>query len=198
MSVIFAMCLYSFSMSITPGPVNLITLSTGINHGFRYALPFISGASIGFALLLYCIGLGFNQMFDEYSHIMQVLGICGSLFICYIGYKIASSTSDLQINKTEYPTFFHGLLLQWLNPKAWIASLAGISAFNLTGSSNQLLMFVSIYFAICYLSISSWAFMGTKISALLYKPKHLRIFNIMMGVSLIGVSMYLLFSQIYA
>jgi len=196
MSVIFAMCLYSFSMSITPGPVNLITLTTGINHGFKNALPFVSGASIGFALLLYCIGLGFNQMFNEYSFLMEIFGICGSVFICYIGYKIAISTPDIQISKTEYPTFLHGFVLQWLNPKAWIASIAGIAAFNLADSSNQLIMFVSIYFAICYLSISTWAFMGTKISALLYKPKHLRIFNIMMGLSLIGVSFYLMFSQI--
>lgn len=196
MSVIFAMCLYSLSMSITPGPVNLITLTTGINHGFKNALPFVSGASSGFALLLYCIGLGFNQIFNEYSFLIEVFGLLGSIFIGYIGYKIAVSTPKIQMGKNEYPTFVHGVALQWLNPKAWIASIAGISAFNLAGSNNQLITFVSIYFTICYLSISIWAFIGAKFSALLSKPKHLRIFNIIMGVSLIGVSFYLMFSQI--
>jgi threonine/homoserine/homoserine lactone efflux protein len=62
MSVIFAMCLFSLSMSISPGPVNLITLSTGVNHGFKNAMPFVSGATLGFTLLLLMVGLGLGGL----------------------------------------------------------------------------------------------------------------------------------------
>ena len=53
MTLIFAMCSFALSMSISPGPVNLVTLSSGINHGFLRTLPFVAGASIGFSLLLF-------------------------------------------------------------------------------------------------------------------------------------------------
>ena len=43
MSMIFAMCSFALSMSISPGPVNLLTLSSGINHGFLRTLPFVAG-----------------------------------------------------------------------------------------------------------------------------------------------------------
>ncbi|EPP7098025.1 LysE family transporter, partial [Klebsiella michiganensis] len=43
-------------MSISPGPVNMVIISSGANHGFRKTLPFISGATTGFTLLLILVG----------------------------------------------------------------------------------------------------------------------------------------------
>lgn len=40
MTLLLAIALYAFSMSITPGPVNMILFSTGANHGFKKAIPF--------------------------------------------------------------------------------------------------------------------------------------------------------------
>lgn len=196
MSVIIAMCLYSLSMSISPGPVNLITLSTGVNHGFRSAIPFVSGASIGFALLLFAVGAGFNQLALQYQSIMNIFGLLGSAFIGYLGFKIASSKPDICIEKAVRPTFYQGVILQWLNPKAWIASMAGISAFNLAGSTEQLMQFVVLYFVICYASIACWALLGTKLTGLLKSPLSLVMFNALMGGSLILIAVYLVVMQI--
>ncbi len=196
MSVILAMCLYALSMSITPGPVNLITLSIGVNTGFKSAMPFVSGAGIGFGLLLYAVGLGFHQLVLQFALLMQVLGLLGCAFIGYTGYKIIRSSAQLQLKNTQRPGFVQGFVLQWLNPKAWIASVAGISAFGLADSHTQLLLFVSLYFMICYLSISTWALMGAKISGLLTMTAHLRRFNRLMGSSLIVVALYLVFAQV--
>ena len=52
MSLIIAMCLFAVSMSISPGPVNLVTFSSGLNYGFVPTLPFVAGAALGFAVLL--------------------------------------------------------------------------------------------------------------------------------------------------
>ena len=153
MSVLLAMCLFSFSMSISPGPVNLITLSTGVNHGFKKALPFVSGATIGFSFLLLAVGLGLDQAAAKYPQILKVLSIGGILILAYIGYQIAFSLPTIDASSKAKPSFFQGVLLQWCNPKAWVACLAGVSAFNLTASVLKLLAFVGIYFLICYVSI---------------------------------------------
>jgi len=52
MSILIAMCIFSLTMSISPGPMNMVIVSSGANHGVRWTMPFVSGATIGFTLLL--------------------------------------------------------------------------------------------------------------------------------------------------
>ena len=40
---LFHFLLFAFSQIATPGPANMIMLSTGAKYGFRNALPFVSG-----------------------------------------------------------------------------------------------------------------------------------------------------------
>ena len=200
MSLIFAMCLFSLSMSISPGPVNMIALSTGVNYGFRRAVPFVSGATIGFSILLFAVGLGINGLgsglenASSYtSQFFQLLKYAGALFIAYTGFKIITSNSEIKTQNTDLSSsFFHGFILQWLNPKAWIACISGVTAFNLQ-ALNELTLFVSLYFIICYISVGSWALAGSRIAPVLSDTRKLRIFNILTGGILVIVALYLMF-----
>jgi threonine/homoserine/homoserine lactone efflux protein len=181
-------------MSISPGPVNLVALTTGLNNGFRFALPFVSGAAVGFALLLLALGLGVGSIASSYPLFLSVLGYGGSIFIFYMGYKI--TTADLTVNQTSKTSssFVHGVVLQWLNPKAWIAGVAGIGAFELE-ELYPLLQFVTTYFIICYASIACWALVGEKMNLVLNQATKLKIFNVVMGSLLMLVATYLLAIQ---
>lgn len=131
MSLFLAMCTFSLVMSITPGPVNLIIVNSGINNGLKKTFAFISGATIGFTLLLLLIGLGLNTFIAKQSSLFTYLSIGSSLFIIYIGYKIIKIKENIDIynNEEKTPYFYEGFLIQWLNPKAWIASISGVSLF---------------------------------------------------------------------
>ncbi|WP_163334550.1 LysE family translocator, partial [Klebsiella aerogenes] len=130
MTLILAMFLFSLTMSISPGPVNMVIISSGASYGFRRTFPFVSGATIGFTLLLIVIGFGFYASIEKYPLFFKYLNVAGSAFIIYIGYKIASSRSELSLTKSEAPSFTQGFLLQWLNPKAWIACASGVVLFS--------------------------------------------------------------------
>jgi hypothetical protein len=39
MSLILAMFMFALTMSISPGPVNMVIISSGANHGFRKRSP---------------------------------------------------------------------------------------------------------------------------------------------------------------
>ncbi len=196
MSIIFAMCLFSLSMSVSPGPVNLICLSSGVNYGFRQSIPFISGATIGFTLLLLLVGLGIGSVGAQSPLFLQILSYAGSAFIAYMGFKVMTSNSDISVESQNRPTFYQGFAFQWINPKAWVACLAGVSAFGLGEAPLLLLVFITLYFVICYASISAWALVGSKISRVLQSPKKLMMFNRLMGGSLIGVAGYLVLVQV--
>ena len=193
MSVLIAMSVFSFSMSISPGPVNLIALTSGLNYGFWRSVPFVSGATIGFTLLLFLIGFGIGTLPSNYTQSLEYLSYFGCGFILYMGVKIFS-VNPQGIKGAEFndiPSFTQGIFMQWLNPKAWMACLAGCSAFNVHSSNEVLATFVGIYFLICYLCIGCWSFLGEKMSVYLKSKFRISIFNKVMGGMLCLIAIYL-------
>jgi len=195
MSLLIAMVSFSLAMSISPGPVNMIILSSAVNYGVGKTFSFVSGGTIGFILLLLFIGLGFAKVIDLYPYFLKYLAIAGSLFIVYMGYLTATSKQELAVKENKQPTFIQGFLLQWLNPKAWIACLAGVSLFSAPNSHQQFLIFSLVYFIVCYLSLFSWSVLGHKVAILLNNPLKLKLFNQLMGGLLIVTACFLLYSQ---
>jgi threonine/homoserine/homoserine lactone efflux protein len=197
MPLLLTMVSFSLAMSISPGPVNIIILSSGANYGIRKTFSFVSGATIGFTLLLLFIGLGFFKIIELYPSFLKYLAIAGSLFIVYMGYLVATSKSELTVTKNKKPTFIQGFLLQWLNPKAWIACVAGVSLFSDPNNHLGFLTFSLIYFLVCYASLFSWSLLGGKVTILLNSKAKLDIFNQLMGALLIITACFLLYSQLH-
>ena len=196
LATILAMISLSFVMSISPGPVNIMIISSGINKGFKRTFLFISGATIGFTLLLVFIAFGFSTVLLDYPLFLDYLSVFGAIFIIYMGYKIASSSTNikLEINNTNLK-FYEGFLLQWLNPKAWVACVSGVSMFS--SSKTSLLVFVIIYFLVCYLSLCFWGLLGQKATIFLNTNLRLKIFNILMGSILIILAISLIVINIF-
>jgi threonine/homoserine/homoserine lactone efflux protein len=195
MSLLIAMFSFSLAMSISPGPVNMVIVSSGASYGVRKTFSFVSGATIGFTLLLLFLGLGFYKVIDLYPSILKYLAIAGSFFIVYMGYLIVLSKPELDIKEQKQPTFIQGFLLQWLNPKAWIACVAGVSLFSVPDSNQLFLTFSLVYFITCYFSLFFWSVLGNKVTILLNSEFKLKIFNQLMGGLLIITACFLLYSQ---
>jgi threonine/homoserine/homoserine lactone efflux protein len=196
MTQIIAMCVFSLTMSITPGPVNMTIVASGATYGFKRTIPFVSGATIGFILLLLILGLGFMQVIVTYPVFLKYMSISGSIFILYISYKISISIPEMSIHSQKCPNFTEGFLLQWLNPKAWLACVAGISLFADDKSLSPLFLFVTLYLLICYVSLASWALLGDRLSSVLGTKTRLRIFNCTMALMLSSCAVYLLYTAI--
>lgn len=195
MSTVFAMFSFSLVMSISPGPVNMIIISSGINNGFKKTFSFISGATIGFTLLLVFIAFGFSKIIEQFPIFLTYLAFFGSSFIIYMGYKIITSKVSLEIDNRlkKVPKFYEGFLLQWLNPKAWVACVSGVSLFS--SSETILITFITIYFLICYIGLSFWGILGDKITIYFKTKKSLQLLNLSMGSLLIFTAIYLFYIQ---
>ena len=195
MSLLLAMFSFSLAMSISPGPVNMIIASSGASYGIRKTFSFVSGATIGFTLLLVFIGLGFHKIVSQYPSFLTYLALAGSIFIIYMGYMIASSKPEINIEKQNRPKFLQGFLLQWLNPKAWMACVAGVSLFSSPDSHSLFLTFSLIYFLVCYLALFSWSVLGDKATVILNSEFRINLFNKMMGGLLMATACFLLYVQ---
>jgi len=191
MTLLFAMATFALALSISPGPVNMITLASGLHNGIWRTLPFVTGATTGFTALLYVIGVGGFALLQSYPVIMQVMNVGGTLFILYIGWKLICAGGTLDTQKITQPKFIEGVLLQWLNPKAWIACVSGVAAFVSGEGLGTIGVFCSIYFVLCYLGVGFWAVVGVTAQNLLNTEQKVRGFNRLMGLSLCAVAVYL-------
>ena len=182
-------------MAITPGPNNLIALSTGVNYGFKRAMPFTFGVVVGFNLLLAVVGFGIGTVAAESEVFLEVLGYAGIAFMTYMSYKIATAPTTINTQSEKQAGFMHGVMFQWINPKAWTACLGGIGAFNLAGNMQGLLSYISVSFGVVLFSVGLWAYMGSKITRFLATEKNHKIFNYVMGASLFAVAIYVLIME---
>jgi len=194
-AVIFAMFSFSLATSISPGPVNMMVISSSISYGIKKTMPFILGATIGFTLLLALIGLGLINIFGKHTVLVDYFEIAGASFIIYLGYKIATSTPTLSTKNYDKKTlkFYEGFLLQWLNPKAWVVCVSGVSMF--VSDNSTFVLFVFMFFVVCYFSLFSWGFLGQKAIILLNSSKKIKIFNYFMGGILIVSALVLILTN---
>lgn len=192
MTALVAMFIYAFSMAITPGPNNVIALSTGVNYGFKKALPFGLGVMVGFNILLTVVGFGIGAVIADNALFMEILGYAGTAFMIYMAYKIATAPTTVNTKNDKEAGFIHGVLFQWINPKAWTACLGGVGAFNLAGNTAGLLSYIGISALVVFFSVSVWAYMGSKITKFLESEKNHKYFNYTMGAALFCVAIYVL------
>jgi threonine/homoserine/homoserine lactone efflux protein len=113
-----------------------------------------------------------------------------------MGYRIAFSKPELEISKKNAPKFYEGFLLQWINPKAWIACVSGASIFSSSESYGPFLTFTIIYFMVCYIALGIWAILGDKVSYFLKDHSRLRLLNFTMGLLLMITAGYLCYGSV--
>jgi threonine/homoserine/homoserine lactone efflux protein len=193
MSMLISMAAFALASSISPGPVNIVALSSGAQFGFRASLPHVSGATVGFTVLLLMIGLGVHELSSHWPFLARVIQWAGVAFLLFLAYKLAVDNGTLGAGKqVKGPSFLYGAAMQWLNPKAWLASLAGMGAYAANGADLLIWQFAGVYFVVCYGSIACWAYAGTCLRSYLQVPARVRVFNRAMALLLAGSAVYLL------
>lgn len=177
--------LYMISMTITPGPNNLMLTASGANYGYWRTLPHILGIMFGCLVLFSAIALGLGLLFERYPLFQMLLKVAGSAYLLYLAWKIASAPPpDLSVRGTGRPlTFWQAVAFQFANPKAWVMGLALMAGF-LPADGNtwwNALLLAGFAELIALPCISLWAGFGMAIARYIRSPRSWRIFNVSMG-----------------
>ncbi|EXF44034.1 amino acid transporter LysE [Pseudomonas sp. BAY1663] len=188
-----SMAAFALASSITPGPVNLVALNCGARFGFRASTRHVLGATVGFTLLLLSIGLGLYALLERAPILMRGIQWGGVAFLLYMAYRLAVDDGRLEPGQADGgPSLLDGALMQWLNPKAWLASVAGMGLFAANDDVLRVWLFAGLYFLICYASIACWAWAGSFLSRYLQQAARVRWLNRAMALLLAGSALYLL------
>ncbi len=189
--LISALALFAFVSSITPGPNNLMLMSSGLNYGFRMTLPHLLGVAIGFTLMVVLVGLGVMTLFDSFPMSYQILKVLSIAYLLYLAGKIAlSSNADANsFSKSKPMTFIQAALFQWVNPKAWTMALTAITIYAPSRNLAAILLVALVFGLVNLPCVSLWVATGKRMQVILKEPKHLRAFNVTMALLLV-MSLY--------
>ncbi len=194
-AILLPLITFAIASTGTPGPNNIMLTASGANFGYRRSLPHIFGIQFGFPSMVLAVGLGLGQVFTAYPGLHQVLKYVGSAYLLFLAWKIATAARPKSATHEAKPfTFMQAALFQWVNPKAWIMSVAALTAYT-TGEGSyvlEALLVAGVFFAVSFPLISLWCLFGALIGRWLTSQKALMVFNGIMS-ALIVASIALLY-----
>lgn len=194
MSLWLSMAAFALAASISPGPVNIVALSSGAQFGLAAGQRHVLGATLGFVLLLLFTGFGLRQVLQQQPALIDLVRWAGMLFLLYLAWKLAMDEGRIDTAvATRPPSFVRGAAMQWLNPKAWLAAVAGMGAFVANGEALLIWSFALIYCVVCYLSVAAWVYAGAFLAGYLRSRARVRVFNRLMAALLAGCALSLLY-----
>ena len=126
---LFHFLLFAFSQVATPGPANMIMLATGAKYGFRKALPFVFGVIVGKQIIIWPIGFGLLLLNKDYPYIFIFFKYISAGYILWLAWRIANMRISTKTSNKTAPSFFSGLVVHPINPKAWALITTGFTNF---------------------------------------------------------------------
>ena len=177
---------YTFVMSITPGPNNVMLTASGAHFGFRRTLPHILGIGVGFMVQLLAVCAGLSALFARWPALQSALGWVGAAYLLYLGWRMLSQADPEARDSRRPVSFLEAAMFQFLNPKAWVMTLTAATLF-LPQEPGLLLRggyMAGIMEGIGLPCMAAWALFGSSLRALLAAPRGRLAFNIAMALAL--------------
>jgi threonine/homoserine/homoserine lactone efflux protein len=193
--LLIAFVVFAAVMFFTPGPNNIMVLSSGLTYGFRRTVPHIAGITIGFAFMVGAVGLGLGTVFIAYPVLQTILKYAGAAYLIYLAVVIALSkpVTPGQDNRRGPMTFWGAAMFQWVNVKGWVMVIGTITAYaGIASFPWNIAIQVVLSLMLGAVSISTWTLAGSSLRSFMTSPRAVRAFNIVMAVLLLA-SLYPVF-----
>jgi threonine/homoserine/homoserine lactone efflux protein len=183
-----AFLLFAFTSAVTPGPNNVMILTSGLNFGVRRSIPHLLGVVLGFPTMLVILGFFLGFVFVRYPAVHFVIKVCGIVYLLYLAWKIAGAQpGKVGDNRGSPLTFVQSALFQWINPKGLIMATGAIATYTSTNANQflQVLVIALTFVISTFICNGSWLVFGASLKHLLAEPRHMRTFNRLMAVLLV-------------
>ncbi|MDD7997515.1 cysteine/O-acetylserine transporter [Kosakonia radicincitans] len=192
-TIISGFLTYTLITALTPGPNNILALSSVNQYGFRRSLRTLAGMSAGFLVLMLACGFLTYSLISILPSATRWLVWAGAAYILWLAWKIANSSTATSDDATKPLSFWISFWLQFANVKIILYGITALSAFVLPYTQNVLwVTAVSILLAIIGCSGNLvWALAGHMFQSLF--RKHGRLVNRILALLLIYCAVRMFF-----
>jgi len=183
----FPLILFGIATAFTPGPNNILSSYSGFNFGFKKTIPLMLGVILGWTTMLTVMASGLIIVFQKYIFLQSIIKILGTIFLIYLAYKIAISSTNESENIKKPVLFFDTFLFQFINPKGVMVAMIAVSTF-IDVQNNYLrdaTIVIITYFFMAVFSVSSWCLLGKYLRKFATSKNFIKKFNYIMSFLLI-------------
>ena len=183
------------SVAFSPGLIIALIVNEAVQKGRKNALQVAYGAAAGAIGITIITAAVITYIFSLIPEILTFIYIFGIIYIVYKGIKTIQDKGDSP-KVLGSASFLSGFKINLANPKMWVFYLSVLPLF-ITDESNIfssliflgiVTIFINLFADISYALLSSYLFKNSTTKVKMY-------INIISGVSLIGIGIYLFFSR---
>ncbi len=168
----------------TPGPGNILALSTAASHGWKRGLPLCLGIFCGYfvvqgicALLVFWLG-------SNVPNILWILKYIGVAYIIWLAIHIAKSTYSDSASQSN-TSFTQGFLLQFVNVKIYLFGVTALVGFVVGYSTDLSVLLITEIFIAAIGTIATLVWIGFGVTIQRVYQKHFKKANLIFALSLI-------------
>jgi len=179
-----------FFLLITPGPGVLSTAGVGSAFGAKAGYRYVFGLFLGTNLVALAVVTGLAGLLLAQPGLRTILMYASVLYLLYLAAKIALAGSSIAfIESIKPPGIVDAILLQAINPKAYVVNTALFTGFEFAHASllsETLWKFFLINLIWIPIHLL-WLWAGIGLQQLNLPAKWQRAINILMACSLLMV-----------
>lgn len=176
--------IYCIVVTFTPGPSNIVILTSVGQVGPRKTMEYVWGATVAFGLLLAVSALLNHVLAEVLPGILHVMQIVGSVYMIYLAYQVYKMGST-ETGSKQVTGFLNGLIMQFVNPKVILFTFTVIPSYVLPYYDSTMItfLFVIIITIIGFFAYSSWVVFGSVFRTLL--NRHQKAVSMLMALFLL-------------
>ncbi|WP_435751558.1 LysE family translocator [Thauera sp. AutoDN2] len=183
---------YVATMSVTPGPNNIMLAASGVNFGFRRTLPHLLGVSVGNSVQVLIVASGLAWVMAWLDALRLPLVVVGCGYLLWLALRQARAGQPGRGGRVEPLGFVAAALFQWVNPKAWMMVLNVAILFlprdaDWMTAAGLALLCMSVNLP----CITVWAVAGARLRTWLQQPAALMAFNYTMAALLAATALWI-------
>ncbi len=185
--LLIALASFCLAASITPGPNNMMLLSSGATFGLRRTLPHMVGISGGCAVMVLLLGWSLGGLAERLPGLYPALHVVSTAYLLWLAWRIATSSGPHESARRGGPLrVVDAAAFQWVNPKAWAMVLGAVGTFARPGHmATDVPVIALVLVGVGFPCIALWAGSGSALKRWLRHPRALRAFNVSAAMLLV-------------
>ncbi len=196
-SELSALLLLATATSFTPGPNTTLSTALAANRGLRGAMHFVLAVPVGWGLLFTLSAVGLGSLVMALPTLRWAIVLGGVGYMLWLARRLWGSGQLSPSDRSRMDvSFVQGVLLQFLNIKAWMLALSVVAGW-VAGHANAVERYFVVLPLMLFFAFSSnlsYALVGSVLRHWLAQGQRLLAFNRCMAVVLTATAGWIVWS----
>ncbi|SDG46284.1 LysE family translocator [Pelagibacterium luteolum] len=127
-TMLAAFFLAAVTAYFSPGPNNLMLMTSSAKFGLAATMPHAIGIIFGFPVMLFVVGLGLGEVFTAYPVLSTIMRYAAAAYFLWMAWTMLGISIGPASGSERPMRAYEAALFQWINPKAW-ATAVSFAAF---------------------------------------------------------------------